>query len=50
MSYKLYAQGDCKLFRYKDLIFIQTTEPMGLGTSKDPYTPPDKWKYPPPPL
>jgi hypothetical protein len=47
MSYKMYHQGDCKLFRYKILSGSFHKEPMGGGTG-EPYTPPDKWVYPPP--
>ena len=47
LSAKTYKQGDCKLFRYKDLSVFWHKEPMGGGTGK-PYTPPDKWYYPPP--
>ena len=47
LSAKLYRQGDCKLFRYKDLMVIWHKNNMGRGTS-DNFTPPEKWKYPPP--
>ena len=47
LSSKIYNQGDCKLFRYKVLSYSFHKEPMGGGTG-EPYTPPDKWDYPPP--
>ena len=47
LSGKTYKQGDCKLFRFKDLSVFFHKEPMGRGTG-EPYTPPDKWYYPPP--
>ena len=45
LSSKSYHQGDCKLFRLKDLSFYSHKEPMGGGTTKL-YTPPEKWIYP----
>ncbi len=47
LSAKGYVQGDCKLFRFRNLSYSFHKEPMGGGTGND-YTPPDKWKYPPP--
>ena len=47
LSSKRYSQGDCKLFRHKDLSFSSYKEPMGGGTGID-YTPTDKWNYPSP--
>jgi hypothetical protein len=47
LSTRNYRQGDCKLFRFKDLSLFSHKEPMGGGTS-NPYTPPDKWWYPSP--
>jgi hypothetical protein len=47
LSSKVYEQVDCKLLRFKDLSYSSHKEPMGGGTG-DPYTPPDKWNYPPP--
>ena len=44
ISYKTYHQGDCKLFRFKDLSYSYYKEPMGGGTG-NPITPPDKWDY-----
>ncbi|MBT4601532.1 MAG: hypothetical protein HOC28_00210 [Bacteroidetes Order II. Incertae sedis bacterium] len=47
LSDKSYNQGDCKLLRYKTLSYSFHKEPMG-GGSGEPYTPPEKWDYPPP--
>ena len=44
LSAKGYIQGDCKLFRYKNLKLFGHEEPMG-GGSGETVTPPDKWKY-----
>ena len=47
LSDKSYNQGDCKLFRYKNLSFSSYKEPMGGGTGEF-YNKPDKdWSYPP---
>ena len=45
LSGKVYYQGDCKLFRYKDLSFSLHKEPMGGGSgdSNSPKNP--KWEY-----
>jgi len=47
LSYKVYTQGDCKLFRLKGLSGSSHKEPMGGGGGEQ-FTPPDKWEYPPP--
>ena len=48
LSYKLYQQGDCKLFRYKYLGSSNYKQPMGGGHGAD-YNEPDKdWRYPSP--
>ena len=47
LSVKVYQQGDCKLFRFKDLSRSFHKEPMGAGIG-EPNTPPHKWIYPPP--
>ena len=47
LSVKLYIQGDCKLFRYKNLSFSYHKEPMGGGTG-DVNTQKQDWTYPPP--
>ena len=48
LSGKVYKQGDCKLFRYKELSFSFHKQPMGGGTG-DVQEPVKKgWQYPPP--
>ena len=48
LSYKMYHQGDCKLFRFKTLSFSHHNEPMGGGTG-DVQEPVKKgWRYPSP--
>ena len=48
LSGKIYQQGDCKLFRYKNLSYSFHKEPMGGGTG-DVQEPVKKgWRYPPP--
>ena len=48
LSYILYQQGDCKLFRYKYLNSSTYKEPMG-GGRESVYNKPDKdWRYPSP--
>ena len=48
LSTKIYKQGDCKLFRFKNLSFSFHKEPMGNGPG-DVQEPVKKgWKYPPP--
>jgi hypothetical protein len=47
-SSKIYVQGDCKLFRYKNLSMSFYTEPMGNGTHSTTIEPTEKWHYPPP--
>ena len=47
LSYKVYTQGDCKLFRFKRLSGSSHKEPMGGGTGKD-FPLSDKWTYPSP--
>ena len=48
LSAKVYNQGDCKLFRFKQLSFSFHKEPMGGGTGEvfNPKNP--DWEYPPP--
>ena len=49
LSYKIYQQGDCKLFLIKSLSGVAHKEPMGGGTGYDHYSPENpKWHYPPP--
>jgi len=45
-SVKLYKQGDCKLFRFKNLNWIFYKEPMGGGTPKIDNRPDKEWRYP----
>ena len=47
---KAYKQGDCKLFRYKDLSVSYHKEPMGGGTREDVPIPKkyQGWGYPEP--
>ncbi|OUU75697.1 MAG: hypothetical protein CBC29_01880 [Methylococcaceae bacterium TMED69] len=48
LSYKLFNQGDCKLFRYKTLTAVYYKEPMGGGTGNT-FTPKNpEWIYPSP--
>ena len=47
LSEKLYVQGDCKMFRVKNLSYSFHKEPMGEGTG-DTENPSGKWGYPPP--
>ncbi len=47
-SAKIYKQGDCKLFRYKNLSFSFHKEPMGGGTGDANNTPDKEWTYPSP--
>ena len=51
LSAKVYRKVDCKLFRFKDLIFSFHKEPMGRGSQESDYdnsprTP--EWRYPSP--
>ena len=48
LSAKVYAQGDCKLFRIKVLDFSFFKEPMGEGTGKTGNNSNPEWQYPPP--
>ncbi len=48
LSAKIYNQGDCKLFRKKNLSGSFHKEPMGKGTISTSDTPKDKWIYPSP--
>jgi hypothetical protein len=50
LSSKLYKQGDCKLFRFKNLSSSFHKEPMGGGTPEviEPKGDNANWKYPPP--
>ena len=46
LSYKLYLQGDCKLFRYKYLNWSFHKEPMGRGTGLMENRPDKEWRFP----
>ena len=47
LSVKVYKQGDCKLFRFKNLSYSFHEEPMGGGTG-DVSTQKQDWTYPSP--
>ena len=48
LSYKVYRQGDCRMFRHKALSYISYKQPMGEG-SGDTFSPPNpEWRYPTP--
>jgi len=44
-SVKTYIQGDCKLFRIKNLSYSAHKEPMGGGTGGTGNFPEKDWKY-----
>ena len=50
LSYKIYTQGDCKLFRYKVLNVSAHKQAMGEGTGEvaEPIKELEGWIYPPP--
>jgi len=48
LSGKVYNQGDCKLFRFKNLSYSFHKEPMGGGTGDTNNVPDKEWTYPPP--
>ena len=48
LSYVIYKQDDCKLFRYMILSNSFHKEPMGGGTGKSANIENPKWTYPPP--
>ena len=48
LSDKTYAQGDCKLFRFKWLNVSFYKEPMGGGTGETENPKNPEWRYPPP--
>ena len=47
MSVKTHFQGECAMFRFKDLSYTFYKGPMGEGTSTT-ETPDTNWNYPPP--
>ncbi len=48
LSVKGYLQGDCKLFRVKNLSYSFHNEPMGGGTGETFNLKNPEWKYPTP--
>ena len=48
MSSISYVQGDCRLFRYKNLSWSVYKQPMGSGDNPVPIKPPDEWISPSP--
>ena len=48
LSVKTYLQGDCKLFRYKNLSASFHKEPMGEGTGRSISPKNPEWIYPSP--
>ena len=48
LSVKAYNQGDCKLFRYKELSVSFHKEPMGWGSGDVRELVNKGWRYPPP--
>ena len=48
MSFSIYHQGDCKLFRYKPLSFSYYKQPMGRGPAvvQEPGKELQSWIYP----
>ena len=48
LSVKVYSQGDCESFKYKELSSSYHTYPMGLGEPSTLAKPSPQWKYPPP--
>ena len=45
LSYKVYQQGDCEMFRYKQVSGNYIKKPMGVGLG-DSFIPVEKWVYP----
>ncbi len=48
LSYKIYQQGDCKLFRYKYLSSTSFKQPKGGGYGTEYNQPDEGWRYPSP--
>ena len=46
LSSTAYVQGDCNLFRYKNLTWSIYKQPMGVGDNPASIKPPDEWLYP----
>ena len=45
LSYKIYSQIDCEIFKSKNLSILTYIEPMGIGAS-DKLPTEDEWSYP----
>jgi hypothetical protein len=48
LSYKVYNQGDCEMFRLKVLSVIFHKQPMGEGSGESSVSTNKEWDYPPP--
>ena len=48
LSNLIYNEGDCSIFRHKNLYILSYKEQMGQGDSHLSYRPDTEWKYPPP--
>jgi hypothetical protein len=48
LSKKIYNQGDCKLFRYKNLSSVVHKQPMGRGWWRTSPQKKPEWRYPSP--
>ena len=48
LSSKTYNEGDCKLFRWRDLQFVNHKKPMGVDTGESFTNENPKWSFPPP--
>ena len=48
LSFRSYAQGDCKIFRYKFLQYSAHEERMGKGSGRDTTHKNPEWIYPTP--
>ena len=48
LSYQVYNQGDCEMFRFKNLSFSFHKQPMGEGSGNADSPPNPEWMYPPP--
>ena len=46
LSSTAYVQGDCNLFRYKNLTWSIYKQPMGVGDNPVSIKPPDEWLSP----
>jgi len=46
LSSTAYVQGDCNLFRYKNLTWSIYKQPMGVGDNPASIKPPDEWLHP----